>query len=1059
MTRITRTPPPRFEFKLMKPTPVYDFHTPLSDICSREDYLYKQSLRKSLCPTFVPDTGRYAVHASNKTVKKTPKPPIQVSELEQEIKKIHRDFKTRERLQRQHRLLEAQDKFAKLHDREIERDLESLAQKKLLHTADDRNKIAELNYLLHRKKAPTASQHAFQDADFASPERPRIKSAEKYRASASGADRTYDTTHTSPGRRRAEHTIPFAIGDSMAADDIILEAEDEQPDRDVERIEYTRLPRTQEPAPHTQSRSDLLQLIREMEEEIHCLTKDLEEARALQGHQASAAPPQLREKLRAFLVRNGWSLSQAKSASSDKERRLQQLLDLLKKHEPALAKAAGKPDSDLGFQLAEAITENDNLLAELEAASSDSPADATASQQQLAGTSLADLQDQLEASRHKLALYDEYFKRLHKFDKSLLKLTSDQLLTRGSEYSVELLLKALEQQADKLLQAEDKNRQTASELLSLKKSVSDIEALVEADKKALAKELDDIRVISNPAVIRYEALHDHKALSQLELARLIRDRVTKMKIENDDFLARLSLADQRAELRDIEIRDLKEKLNAAVQQAERAEQDKHLLEDKLAYSAIQLAAQRDSLAAAQTEELRLRLREEHRRELQALRDHLDQTVQVNRELAAQLELLKAAPTRRHSQEEPLAWALQQLAGLLLDPAAEASLDPATRKQLLEAFGQTRGPLLLDFEQTVSSAKLARRLLEESFRDRLLRSQLVLRAAASQLPPLADLLRGSDQPDQAQLAALTSLLDDLRLQLAANQRLCSAADLQDLLRSDASLQDSQSAKDSKPVDQLRSKLKTNAELLAMVRSTHQLAQTEQTAPVLADRSKKLAQADSRPDGQDLQRSHTFGQRDATPSFGTHLSQSKASDPGPSRPVHALPATMKIFDQLALSRESVEQRDPRRLVPLLPETLAQDLPTPNPARPARFAKVIGFVDEGQPVQPSPEPKPVASPAHSDSLNITEDVDMYEKIKSSPKELRDILKESSAFLQRENIKLETDSLRSKHSPNSDALEPQQPQPHSKENRDESMYHLLHQQAKVLEARLDLRRNSADA
>lgn len=794
----------------MKPTPVYDFHTPLTEICSREDYLYKQSLRKSLCPTFVPDTTRYAVHASARTVKKTGRPVIQVSELEQEIKRIKQDSRMRERLQRQQRLIENQDKFAKVRAKESEESLAGLAQKKLLHAGDERNKLAELNYLLHRKKAPAHSQHAFQEEDCASPERPRIKSAEKYQGSASG-DRTYDTTHTSPGRRRAEHTIPFAIGDSMAADDIILEAEDEQPDRDVERIEYRREQRAEEPGLKGQTRAELLALIGEMEEEINCLTKDLEEARAAEERAPGSTPRAFREKLRAFLIRNNWHLNEVRAAAAEKDKRAQQLLDLLKKHDQAQARNLAKSEPDLGFKLAEPLAENELLLAELLAADPDNPAEAPAGLQTPAQepSGPADLQDQLEACKHKLALYEDYFKRLHKFDKSLVKLTSEQLLTRGSEYSAELLLRALEQQADKLAQAEEKNRQVTGELVRLKQGVADIEGLVEGEKKALVKELDDLRIICNPAVVRIESMADPKSMSPLELARLVRERVTRMKIENDDFLARLSLMEQRADLRDVEVRSLKDRLNEAVREGERNLQEKHLLEDKLGYAEIQLQARKE-LPAAQEEEIKKRLREEHRREVKALTDRLAQAEQAYGELAAQAEqqhrdskqaqTQTPAPAPQLGEEDPLTWVMRQLSAVLLRASDDSALDPAVRRQVLEVFGAEKGQQILNYEKVVSMFKLKCKLIEEIYRDRLANSQASLRKASSQLLHLLDFARACEQFDPRQpktfpavqslaelkvkSAYLGQLLEELRVQMTANQRVFLAGESLDLLKREA-----------------------------------------------------------------------------------------------------------------------------------------------------------------------------------------------------------------------------------------------------------------------------------
>ena len=160
---------------------------------------------------------------------------------------------------------------------------------------------------------------------------------------------------------------------------------------------------------------------------------------------------------------------------------------------------------------------------------------------------------------------------------------------------------------------------------------------------------------------------------------------------------------------------------------------------------------------------------------------------------------------------------------------------------------------------------------------------------------------------------------------------------------------------------------------------------------------------------------------------------------------------------MSRESVEPRDPRKLIPLVQERLAPEAPAP---RPARFAKVIGFAEEAEPRRAG-ERRSGTSARQSDSLNITEDVDMYEKIKASPKEMRDILKESSAFLQRENIRLEAESAGSKQSRRQDPADAPVPKDAQsdefRENQDETMYNLLYQQAKVLESKLD-RRNSSD-
>lgn len=613
----------------MRPIPKFDTDATLNEICSREDFIYKKSLRKSMAPMYVPETGRYnvaALQTGQKGNKKPQKPKVQLSDFELQLRSLRREQAMKERESRIERLISSQDKFAKIAEKENKKPLPcvgNMAEKKLFYGGQERNKLEELNYLLHRKRDYTPESHS---------QRSNFDMTLKTQEDPTSVDRRQDRLPSSAGKKAQtaatketdNQGLPFMIGESRAGGELYFEEgqKDHKNSKDLEVINYTK-----PSAFDGLSVNELISLIEDMEQEIVDLNKDLADEKKSGGKQAQDnIPSSFLQKLKNFLIRSLWDIGSLRTEVSEKDRRLNDLSEIIKKFDPSLASQVLRVESELNSKLYERSMENENMLRLVDELLDQREKQGRQVQHSsfdnLAQVQIDKLRDELDASRHQTSLLSDYFKKLQTFDSSIVRLNDKQLLERGPSHSIELLLRSLDKQATELNEKTAALDQNRNELISLGKKAAQLDELSATDRDRVKKETKALlNLLKSGDDLSAQASDQPQAL-----LKTIREEITKLKLQNEDAISRFRTLSQQDEARNKELRELRGILQGQNRDIDTMKLEKAQLEERFKFSEIEKTNLQDVQYTSQ-EELKRRLKYEHKKAIDELSDKLRQLSQ------------------------------------------------------------------------------------------------------------------------------------------------------------------------------------------------------------------------------------------------------------------------------------------------------------------------------------------------------------------------------------------------------------------------------------------------
>lgn len=627
----------------MRPVPKFDTDATLNEICSREDYLYKRSLRKSMAPIYVPEVGRYnvaALQSGNRNSKKPLKPKAQLTEFEKQLRSLRREQAMKERESRADRLISSQDKFARISEKENNKPypcVGDMAEKKLFYGSNERNKLEELNYLLHRKRDYTPESHSPRsnlDMTLKTKEEHASDSRRVSRSPGSGGKKG-ETVAT---RESKDQSLPFMIGSSKAGGELVFEesGRDGKNEADLEVINYTK-PSSFEGL----SVNELISLIEDMEQEIVDLNKDLaDEKNRREKRSPDNTPMGFLQKLKNFLIRSLWDLSSLKTEVSEKDRRLNDLSEIIKKFDPSLASQVLKVESSLQSKLYERTTENEGMLRLVDEMLEGK--DRQTRNIQAAGTEgsaeeqIHRLGDELEAARGEIDILNEFFKKLHSFDISIVKLNNKQLLERGAMHSIELLLRTLDRQTSEINDKSAALKQTRNDLTDLAKKVNELENLANAERERVQKETRALMELLTSGEEGVQRVSDQPQA----MLKIIREEITKLKLQHEDAVARFRTVSQQDESRNIELKGLRNILQSQSQEIDSIKLEKAQLEESLKFSEIEKTNLQDVQFTSQ-EELKRRLKFEHKKTTDELTERVRQLSQQTEDKERTIQALAA----------------------------------------------------------------------------------------------------------------------------------------------------------------------------------------------------------------------------------------------------------------------------------------------------------------------------------------------------------------------------------------------------------------------------------
>ena len=635
----------------MNTIPTYDTDTSLYNICSRDDYKYKKSLRNTMnpCYTYNSNPQRYNIsHINNSNV------PI--NELEQEIKKINKQYKMKEKISRYNSKLEG-----------------------------DKNILENINNMLYKQS-----------------------NNNKY-----NSDNKYNTT--------IDNTIPYTIDNTILSNnrrlnnDTVIQKEPKERDNKIERIIFDNNESKYDI--NRLSKEELIELIGEMEEEIVCLNKDINDVKNKDEEykdngqiSKDSISQSLKERLKSYIIRNNWYMNELKAYNNEKETLLQQLYSIISKYDSNLYKhiSNNNNNNDIYHKISDILYDNDTILNVLTDIKDDND--------KIDANSIDELKDKIESYKHRLSLYDEYFKRLYKYDSNIVKLSDEQYVKRGGEYSIEILLKTIEDMNNKVKDTVKINTSLTTDLLDLKNKVIELENIYKDDKDSIMKNLLDVYEISvynTSSNIQTNNSH----ITYDNILRYIRDRITKMKIEYEDALSNNNILNQRNEMRDIELKDYKDRLNSAVQQTDKLLKDRSALEDRLKYIEIEKNNIRDIQYTTQ-EDTKKKVRQEYMKDIDMLNNEIASLRTKNIEYSNTIQSLNNKYSKTKSHDDEFEYIMKQLTDIIMNDDSSSVLDEGVKKTLIDVLGNEKGQQIINYDKYVNMFKLKCKLIEEIYRERV-----------------------------------------------------------------------------------------------------------------------------------------------------------------------------------------------------------------------------------------------------------------------------------------------------------------------------------------------------
>jgi hypothetical protein len=710
----------------MKPTPRYDTEATLNAICSREDFRYKKSLRNNMAPIFVPETGKYdvgALECSHRARKPEKKAKVQMTELEMKIKRLEKDQQQKRIQGRMERIVQNQDRFARLTEKENLRNLpciNNMAEKRLFFDSHERNKLAELNYLLHRKQDYT-------------PERENSKGS---RNSGSGRNSGFksgfkkDRKSPSSKQKRTESTenidqthsgLPFLIGDIKAEDELVFEGieDDQAKSKQIEVINY--------PQPNMGegfSTEDLIALIKSMEQEIKDLNKDLAEANKPREVQDEKLPPKsLLIKIKNFLIRSLWDLGDLKNDLAEKDRRIANLIDIIKRFDPSLAKQIARVDGETGSKLYERSSENENLLrlveGLIESCDKEEKDFGPHSSRRLQPSSAQEfdrLTDQIESAKAENCILNDFFKKFRSYDDSIVKLNNKQLLEKGAQLSIELLLRSLDKQTSELVEKEGLLNRQQEDLVNLHKKLGQLEGIMATQREAFQREtLSVLQLLYVGQERELEVLTDEH-----EVVKAIREKITTLKLQNEEATSKVKVLSQMEKVKEDEIKDLRGKLLAQSHLAETNSLERAQLEERLRFSEIEKNNLHD-LQFRTEEELR-RLKAESKQTADDLTDKVKAFSQKLAEQEKTIQSESSQPSKGASKAavdtEALEATLNQLCVAAYRQDMPSAFDTDLRGYVESRLGPNNTASLLAFDDYLGQFKYRANLAESVYQEKV-----------------------------------------------------------------------------------------------------------------------------------------------------------------------------------------------------------------------------------------------------------------------------------------------------------------------------------------------------
>lgn len=610
----------------MRQTLKYDTEATLTEICSREDFQYKRSLRNTISPVFVPETGKYDVRGVQTGARQRGKLKPQLTPVEIAARQLRREEQEAMLRDRIERMANTRDKFARLAEKENRTMpcISDMAEKKLVFDGPERNKLTELNYLLHRKRETGEDSSRLRSASRSRSPSDLESGFKRNREVPSSYKKRASTAHT---QDQSHSKLPFLIGDTRVEDEIILEGTEDihRKSGEIEVVKYDR-PNQFESC----SNEELLALIDFMEKEIYDLNKDLDEERRKKGTVNTTQPPlALLQKMKTFLIRNIWDLNDVKNDVAEKDRRLANLNDIIRRFDPTLAKQVSKAEGELSMKLFDRANENESLLRlvedlienyDKEAKNADSGVQSR--QTGLTSDEYERLRDQMEAVKAENELLSDFFRQFRAYDDSIVKLNNKQMVEKGSKLSIELLLRSLDRQTTELTEKDNLLKRHQEDFISLQKKLAQLEEIHFSSKLAFEKGTQSLLQL----LLLGQEKDTELPTDQNLILRAIREKITSLKMQNEEAISKSSILSQMEKVKDDEIKDLREKLLTQTHQIETMALEKAQTEEKLRFSEIEKNNLQD-LQFSSEEELKRRLKAESKKTIDDLNEKVKNLTQ------------------------------------------------------------------------------------------------------------------------------------------------------------------------------------------------------------------------------------------------------------------------------------------------------------------------------------------------------------------------------------------------------------------------------------------------
>jgi hypothetical protein len=698
----------------MRPTPLTDHYTPLKDIISREDYQYKKSLRNNVVsPNFVADVVK---NQKPRRAGEAIPVPYHVQELHLIKNKMKGEPGMMAKLKQAQVLAATEDSMTKFARKKGKENTLGTAQERILHEkGSHRNRLCELNHLLYKQDMSSGKgdQSAMTNRhEFVTPQnRRRNRSAE---------------TH----KNKKDRSIPFLIGDSTLGDEIVLEGQEDESSKNLETIDYIQEDKHDEL--NQLPKRELILLINQMEEELLDLNKDVKDLTGqLQEPQAGPGLSKgLLEKVKGFLIRNIWNLNEIKAETEERDKKFMGLLEMLRKYDSGLACNIGTKASQSGDKLGERIKENEAILKLVEETADRRMGPSVDALKQLetkyAGNKenfIGHLLDEIDGYKQQVGLYGEFFKKLESYEGNLLKSNGSSLLKKGSGYSIEFLLRALEGTNKEVEEKEAKLHNLAKEKELIKVDYQNLLKFYDDEKTQNRKDLTGILHLlisgnSDPNT------NFPTETSPGALLNSITEKVLLSKRNIDELNSKLGVCAQKESLRVSEMEDLRKRLVDQGKALDQASMELTKTQERAKF----LEIEKLSLEELQTnsfEDLRRRLKQDHKKQLDGLYEELDQARLENDgchksifELKEKLKKQNQMEAAEGQQKDALQWIIQQLSYVIMSSDQKVTFDGKSTTLLKEMFGEEKARMILNYEKIVKMFKIKCKLIEEIYRERV-----------------------------------------------------------------------------------------------------------------------------------------------------------------------------------------------------------------------------------------------------------------------------------------------------------------------------------------------------